>query len=356
MRIQRPYPSTPIRRTVHLLPLANTIKLKSRRARTLVLLGLIALSTTALASTASSAGSLRQLIFGGSPSGGADLSQAIAFLPPMMAAPAPQGPASLVSARRGHTASRLSDGRVLIVGGDNASGGYLGEAEVFDPVAGTFSSVGSMGLGRSDHGAVILADGTVLITGGRSGIGITNTTEIFNPATGTFANGPAMSVARAGHSATLFADGRVFIAGGDANGSAEILDPSAGSFSAVAANMVTARSFHSAALLQDGRVLIVGGRDAEGNELSSGEIFDTSAGAFSVIDSVLKVTRVRAHLRVLFDGKVQIIGGSNDGSMEIYDPHDRAIWRICSCDSRIRYLRWPASPSAGFANARCPFS
>ena len=237
----------------------------------------------------------------------------------MMSAPAPQGTTSLISARRGHTATRLADGRVLIVGGDNAGGGYLGEAEIFDPVAGTFSAVGSMGLGRSDHGAVKLADGTVLITGGRSGIGTTNTTEIFNPSTGTFANGPTMGVARAGHSATLFADGRVFIAGGDANGSAEIFDPSSGSFSAVAANMNTARSMHSAALLQDGRVLVVGGRDASGNALSSSEVFDPSSSSFSAAGE-LTVARVLPHLRVLFDGKVQIIGGNSDESMEIYDP------------------------------------
>src|SRR5688500_15676047 len=320
MRMQHPSPPSPILRTVHRLLLAKTIKLQSKRTRTLVLLGLIGV-TAASASTATSAGSLRELLFGGSAGAGADLSQAIALLPsPMtMAAPAPQGTTSLSSARRGHTATRLSDGRVLIVGGDNAGGGYLSDTEIFDPAAGTFSAVGNMGLGRSDHAAVKLADGTVLIAGGRTGIGTTNTTEIFNPATGTFANGPGMSVARAGHSATLFADGRVFIAGGDPNGSTEIFDPSAGSFSAVAANMATARSFHSAVFLQDGRVLIVGGRDAGGNSLSSGEIFDPSSSNFSAAGE-LTVARVLPHLRILFDGKVQIIGGNSDESMEIYDP------------------------------------
>ena len=319
MKMQSPSLLASISRIVHRLPIATTIELKGKRARTLVLIGLIAVSTTALASSASSAGSLRQLIFGGSASGGADLSQAIAFLPPMMAAPAPQGTASLISARRGHTATRLSDGRVLIVGGDNASGGYLGEAELFDPVAGTFSSVGSMGLGRSDHGAVKMADGTVLITGGRSGIGTTNTTEIFNPATGTFANGPAMGVARAGHSATLFADGRIFLAGGDENGSAEIFDPSTGTFSAVGANLNSVRSKHSAALLLDGRVLIVGGRALDGSTLKTTEVFDPADSSFSPAGE-LTVGRVSPHLRVLFDGKVQIVGGNNDESMEIYDP------------------------------------
>src|SRR5688500_952955 len=155
MRMQHPSPSSPILRTVHRLLLAKTIKLQSKRTRPLVLLGLIGV-TAASASTATSAGSLRELLFGGSAGAGADLSQAIALLPsPMtMAAPAPQGTTSLSSARRGHTATRLSDGRVLIVGGDNAGGGYLSDTEIFDPAAGTFSAVGNMGLGRSDHAAV----------------------------------------------------------------------------------------------------------------------------------------------------------------------------------------------------------
>src|SRR5687767_1092152 len=221
--------------------------------------------------------------------------------------------------RRGHTATSLSDGRVLIAGGENASG-QLSESEIFDPTSGTFSSGGSMTAARADHAAVRLADGRVLITGGRNGSGTLGTSEIFDPATGTFSSGPAMNVVRAGHSATLFANGRVFFAGGDTGGSTEIYDPAANSFSSGGGSLGTARSMHSAALMLDGRILIAGGRDSGGNALNTVEIFDTAGGSFSTVDGNLTVARVRPHLRVLFDGKVQIIGGSNDGSMEIYDP------------------------------------
>ncbi|HEX5884927.1 MAG TPA: kelch repeat-containing protein, partial [Pyrinomonadaceae bacterium] len=224
----------------------------------------------------------------------------------------------MITARHAHTATRLSDGRVLIAGGENGDG-PLNQTELYDASSSTFSAAASMGAERAHHTTTLLADGRVLIAGGRNGAGALATTEIFDPTTGVFTNGPSMSVARAGHTATILANGRVFVAGGNSGGSAEILDLAAGT-SASAGNMGVARSMHSAALLQDGRVLLVGGKDAGGNDVASGEIFDTPASAFWTIGNELKVSRVRAHLRVLFDGKVQIIGGSNDGSMEVYDP------------------------------------
>ncbi|HSE23218.1 MAG TPA: kelch repeat-containing protein, partial [Pyrinomonadaceae bacterium] len=231
---------------------------------------------------------------------------------------------AMATERRGHTATRLADGRVLIAGGENSSGA-LNETEIYDPASSTFSVSGNMSTARVDHSAALLSDGRVLIAGGRNGAGSTPTTELFDPTTGTFSSGPVMSVARAGHSATFFADGRLLIVGGDASGSAEVFDPSANSFTALDSHLSIPRSMHSTALLNDGRVVVVGGRDTSGNDLKSVEIFDTPAASFSTVDDSLTVARSRAVLRVLFDGKVQIIGGNNDGSMEIYDPTSESI-------------------------------
>ncbi|HXQ70434.1 MAG TPA: kelch repeat-containing protein, partial [Pyrinomonadaceae bacterium] len=289
--------------------------------RLLALIALLAIACTALAATNSSASSLGRLLFakatsivaGGSAPVETKAAHADHALEPAFAAES----SAMATERRGHTATRLADGRVLIAGGENSSG-VLNEVEIYDPSASTFAATGNMNDARADHTATLLNDGRVLIAGGRNGAGALTTTEIFDPATGAFTSSPSMSVARAGHSATLFADGRVFVAGGDASGTAEILNASLSAFTS-AGSLNTARSMHSAVLLQDGRVLLVGGKDGA-NELSSGEIFDTPASAFSTVDNALKVARVRPHLRVLFDGKVQIIGGNNDGSMEVYDP------------------------------------
>ena len=302
-------------------PNPSTSRLRSlsiRKFRLALLIGFVVIAATVLTSAKSDAGSLGQRIFasataiinGSQPATEAKATAATQFVEPAQSS-------TMSVERRGHTATRLSDGRVLIAGGENNSGA-LNESEIYDPASATFSAAANMTAARVDHTATLLSDGRMLIAGGRDGASSLATTEIFDPATGAFTTGPTMSAGRAGHSATTLSNGRVFIAGGAASGSAEILDVTAGTSVAVA-TMSVARSMHSAALLQDGRVLVVGGRDASGAGLTSGEIFD-GASAFSTVGNTLKVARVRAHLRVLFDGKVQIIGGSDDGSMEIYDP------------------------------------
>ncbi|HSE17617.1 MAG TPA: MBG domain-containing protein [Pyrinomonadaceae bacterium] len=287
----------------------------TRTTRIALLLGLIAVAASVVSST-SLAGTISQKFFTAIAGGVQMAPETHALSHEEEAAAAPALSTTMLVERRGHTATRLADGRVLVAGGENSTG-TLNETELYDPSSETFSAAANMATARADHSATLLADGRVLIAGGNNGGASVASTEIFDPATGAFTSGPTMSVARAGHSATLFANGRVLIAGGDTAGTAEIFDPAAETFTATG-SMGAARSLHSAALLQDGRVLIVGGRDGSGNALLSGEIFDT--GAFAGIANAPRVARVRAHLRVLFDGKVQIIGGNNDGSMELYDP------------------------------------
>ena len=118
----------------------------------------------------------------------------------------------------GHTATLLSDGSVLVVGGGGSSG-QLASAEVFNPVTLRWSSGGSMAAARSTgHTATLLPDGRVLVAGGGGASGPLATTEIYDPTrTPTFARwaaGPSLGVARRDHTATLLTTGAVLIAGG----------------------------------------------------------------------------------------------------------------------------------------------
>ena len=124
---------------------------------------------------------------------------------------------SMNYSRTGHTATLLADGRVLVTGGyGQASGpgmpGYLSSAEVYDPATGVWTAVGAMGGVRRGHTATLLADGRVLVAGGMTGtLSETASAELFDPATGTFTATGAMIGARKGHTATLLGDGQVLI-------------------------------------------------------------------------------------------------------------------------------------------------
>src|SRR5437870_4529598 len=86
----------------------------------------------------------------------------------------------LVKARQGHTATVLSDGRVLIAGGMDSIG-VLASAEIFDPNTRAFRAVASpMRAARVGHTATRLADGRVLIAGGQNANGALATAEIFD--------------------------------------------------------------------------------------------------------------------------------------------------------------------------------
>ena len=224
----------------------------------------------------------------------------------------PTGP--MASARESHTETLLTDGRVLIAGG--VKGGLwtdlLSSADLYDPSIGTFSPTGSMTTARSKDAeemptATLLSDGRVLIAGGKSDRGLASA-ELYDPRTGTFSPTGSMTVARAGHTATLLSDGRVLIAGGWSGASylasAELYDPATGTFSPTG-SMTTARFDHTATLLSDGRVLLAGGQHGL---FASVELYDPATGTFSAAGS-MTTAREYNSATLLSDGRVLIAGG-----------------------------------------------
>src|SRR5438552_5456828 len=186
--------------------------------------------------------------------------------------------------RQDHTATRFGKGRVLLVGGRNASG-PVAVAEIYDPVARTFTVAATSLEPRADHAAVLLNDGRVLVMGGRGrDQAALNSTEFFDPDTKTFSSGPSLNHARFGHTATVLADGRVVVVGGDTAGCAEIFEPANGQFHELERCLTTPRRLHATiVLLQNGDLLIAGGIGLDGASLASAEILDLETLVFSPI-------------------------------------------------------------------------
>ncbi|HKT48102.1 MAG TPA: IPT/TIG domain-containing protein, partial [Candidatus Acidoferrales bacterium] len=250
---------------------------------------------------------------------------------------------SLNFARQGHTATLLQNGQVLVVGGFQGGGnGSVGTAELYDPVSGTFTVTGSLSVARTGASATLLNDGTVLVAGGlTSTLGGTSvaTAEIYNPTTGTFTVISNLPAAQYAQSATLLSNGTVVLAGGATftNGNpvpaahVYIYDPVAQTFSVIA-SLGIARSGQTATVLKDGTVLLVGGENPSLNlPYDTAEVYTpstqqlTGAGATSTTHTnggVLVGGIAAGHTTTLLpDGTVLFVGGTNQNPIaELYEP------------------------------------
>ena len=234
---------------------------------------------------------------------------------PQVTAPA-QGGLAMAVPRASHTATPLPGGRVLIVGGcvvDHCDGTAGADSELFDPATGRFTPGAPLSVPRAGHTATALTDGRVLVVGGFPGERLPPlaSAEVYDPATGRFEPTGVISARRAEHTATRLRDGRVLIAGG-ANGmnvlaGAEIYDPATGRFSAVAA-LPGPRSMHVATLLADGRVLVAGGQSARGALVDTAAIYDPAANSWRDAGRI-DTPKYKLALASLPDGGALVVGG-----------------------------------------------
>lgn len=227
--------------------------------------------------------------------------------------------------RHGHTATRLPNGTVLVVGGTNQDGAAF--AEVYDPATNAWSVVpNGPAEVRSLHTATLLPNGKLLIVGGQIAAGtgsaeVLATTVLYDPTTGSWTRAASMKSPRENHAAILLADGRVLVIGGDSGSqalsTAELYDPSANSWEP-AGTMSLARTAFTATLLQDGRVLAAGGSTLYG-PLANAEVYDPASNRWLPAARMLRGNDTHT-ATLLADGHVLVAGSQTPSDVEIYDP------------------------------------
>lgn len=130
-------------------------------------------------------------------------------------------------ARMSHTGTLLPNGTVLVSGGETASPqdanwvSGVTSAELYNPTfvgagwTGGFSPTGSMTQARYSHTATLLSNGKVLMTGGASDRSLNRSSaEIYDSTSGLFTPTSNMGSGRYFHTATLLPNGQVLVVGG----------------------------------------------------------------------------------------------------------------------------------------------
>ena len=220
--------------------------------------------------------------------------------------------------------------------------GWLADAEIYDPSTNVWTVLPMLTSHGVEHTATLMSDGRVLVVGGAIGGGMqSDQVEIFDPQTDTWYGAMPIESDRASHTAQLLEDGRVLVVGGGsangnpAGGDALVYDPQMNTWTATGP-MVNMRINGKSVRLSDGRVLVVGGINLIDSinsvrmPLTSAEIYDPTTNTWAATGS-LSQARYGHVLTLLQDGRVLVSGGAHDRDccwtsdsyaslIEIYDP------------------------------------
>lgn len=309
----------------------------------------------------------RALILGGNDGSGNVVSAVELYTPNSSGGTIQAAYTSALAARTGATATRLGDGRVVILGGSNGGTARQDAAIVSGAAQTSLVAAGQLQVGRSQHGAVLLPDGRIFVAGGTntlgSDAGALSNAEIYDPVSQSSLSVASMGRARR-RPGLAYVDGAVIAVGGTgANDSAttveryelssntwvDIADPTGTSRPAPAAvaygpgfvlvaggqagaeryladaDVVTSsfellesipqpRADHTATLDSQGNVLVVGGTSQVSSATTSVQLFDTFADTFS--DKASLLTARAGHAATLLpDTRILVAGGANENGL-----------------------------------------
>ena len=243
-------------------------------------------------------------------------------------------------------AVQMSDGRIFILSGNTGTA-------VLDPTTGTVYASASTLYSRSSAALASLSDGRVLLVGGDKSPA---SAEVFNPSgssrgfnyylrqssdlagTSTLLDSALTQERYSSMATTVLGDGRIMFSGGQGSSanqllSVDIFDPITMTFMSSPPTMPIARTSHRTVTLTDGTVMIFGGwtpRIPSGTgsyQTKAVSMFDPVTNTFSAGFGETTSQRVDAPAVRLNNGTVLIVGddgssgsptGSNAWTAEIY--------------------------------------
>ncbi len=237
------------------------------------------------------------------------------------------------SPRSAHTVTLLDNGDALIAGGMHVLQQATATTEIYHARSGKFSQGPQLPIPLQSHSANKLANGAVLLVGGYDGSKVRDEVYLFQPNSQRFIKLGKLSSPRMSHSSAVLPNGNLLVIGGYSKDmqvldSAEIFDLRTLTSQIVTATMSVPRLSHSSLVLDDGRVAIIGGHQGKGSQTkvhSSIEYFDPATGKFE-LGGQMQFPRHKHDSLLLPDGSILVVAGSNKqdwrgryNHAEIYD-------------------------------------
>lgn len=236
--------------------------------------------------------------------------------------------ASMSDARNGHTATALSDGTVLVVGGAREQRVHLTSVERYEPKSNTWKVEKPLALARWMHAAVLDSEGGVVVVGGRSntpqngvgpGVSIAEC-ERFEPKTGAWSSVPAMSEPR--QRAAVLAEasgGGVVVIGGQTGTSstnyAEAWAPGQTEWKAFENHLSQALASHSGTRLPNGDLVVVGGEPPNAVDTTRVQRWVAAKKEWCLAGELTAGRKLHS-ATLLNDGRLLVVGGTSSGLPE----------------------------------------
>ncbi|HUR95291.1 MAG TPA: Ig-like domain-containing protein [Gemmatimonadales bacterium] len=202
----------------------------------------------------------------------------------------------------------LPDGRLLVAGGHISNAHGLPNANIFDPLSGTWQAGEAMAKGRWYPTITTLASGELLVMSGQDEAGVVNTVpEIWNGSGWRQLTGASLSLPN--YPRTFVApDGRVFYAGSSQQ--SRWLDVTGtGKWTAGPSMNTGPRNYGSAVMYQPGKILYAGGGNTPTN---TAEIIDLNSPTPRwTYTGAMAFPRWNTNATLLPTGDVLVTGGTS---------------------------------------------